>query len=115
MMNMADIPVGKPALKLGAREAVGFHHTPIGICHSELEHRLCKIDGNGSSIHVGLLLFDEPDLHANENQGATLAQKTGGVHPITQAARQSYATRAWLAVRGKFSQVWPWRRAVGAP
>jgi len=29
------------------------------IGHGKLKHGLCKIDGNGSSIHVGLLTFED--------------------------------------------------------
>lgn len=29
------------------------------IGHGRLEYRLCKIDSNGSSIHVGLLTFED--------------------------------------------------------
>ena len=53
--DQGHTPVGKPALKLDAREASGFHHTPVFIGNDELEDRLFKIDGNGSSINVGLL------------------------------------------------------------
>jgi hypothetical protein len=57
--DQGDIPIGKPALELGAAQALGFNDTPVFIGYSELEHGLCKIDGNGSSIHVGLLMFED--------------------------------------------------------
>ena len=55
MMTRRHIAVGKPAFELGAGQALGFNHAPVFIGHGELKHRLCKIDGNSSSIHVGLL------------------------------------------------------------
>jgi hypothetical protein len=55
--DQRDIAIGKPALELGAGQALGFDHAPVFIGHGELENRLCKIDGNSSSIHVGLLTF----------------------------------------------------------
>jgi hypothetical protein len=57
----------------------------VFISHSKLKDRLCKIDGNSSSIHVGLLTIERPDPHAYDDQSATVAQKDGGVHPIIQA------------------------------
>lgn len=55
--DQIHVPVGKPAFELGAGQALGFDHAPVLIGHSELKNRLCKIDGNSSSIHVGLLTF----------------------------------------------------------
>jgi hypothetical protein len=53
------IAVGKPALKLGAGQALGFVNAPVLVSHSELKNRLSKIDGNGSSIHLGLHSFED--------------------------------------------------------
>ena len=49
----------KPARKLRSRLTVRFHHAPGVIGHSELKHRLCQINGNGNSIHFGLLSFEQ--------------------------------------------------------
>jgi hypothetical protein len=57
--DQGNIPVDEPALELGSGEAVGFNEFPAGIGHGQLEHRLCQINCNGCSIHVGLLSFDE--------------------------------------------------------
>jgi hypothetical protein len=57
--DQANITIGKPALELGARQALGFDNAPGCIGHGQLEDGLCQIDGNGCSIHVGLLSFED--------------------------------------------------------
>ena len=47
--------VGEPALELPAGEAVALNHPPVLIGHGELENVLCQVDGDGRSIHLGLL------------------------------------------------------------
>ena len=54
-MGEGHVAVGKPALELGAGETMRFDDMPGVIGHGELKNRLCQIDGNGCSIHVGLL------------------------------------------------------------
>ena len=55
--HQADASVGEPALELGAREALGFDDVPVFIGHGKLEDGLCQINGDGCSIHLGLLSF----------------------------------------------------------
>jgi len=55
--DQGHIAIDEPAFKLGAGEAVGFDDSPGRIGHGQLEDGLCQINGNGCSIHVGLLLL----------------------------------------------------------
>ena len=48
--------VVEPARKLGPRQSCFLNHLPVPISASELEGVLGQINGNGSSIHLGLLL-----------------------------------------------------------
>jgi hypothetical protein len=57
--HQANIPIGKPAFELSASEPVLLSDAPGPIGHGQLEHRLCQIDGNGYSIHIGLLSFED--------------------------------------------------------
>ena len=60
--HQADGAVGKPALELGAREALLLNDPPAAIGDGELEDGLRQIDSHdgqcGSSIHLGLLLVE---------------------------------------------------------
>src|SRR2546422_7524805 len=49
-------PVVEPPCKLGPRQSRFLDHLPAPIGSSELKDVLGQIDGNGSSIHLGLLL-----------------------------------------------------------
>jgi hypothetical protein len=51
-------PVVDPARKLRLREPRFLHHPPALIGNGDFEHVLGQIHGNGSSIHLGLLLSD---------------------------------------------------------
>ena len=53
--NQTDFTIGKPALELGTGQAMSLDNAPGRIGHGELEDGLCKINGNGSSMHFGLL------------------------------------------------------------
>ena len=53
--DQGHLAVGESAFELGAGEAMRFNDAPGVIGHGELENRLCPIDGNRCSIHVGLL------------------------------------------------------------
>lgn len=55
--HKADGSVNKSALELGAGQALGFNDMPVLIGHDELEDGLCQINGDGCSIHIGLLSF----------------------------------------------------------
>ena len=50
-----DGTVSEPAFKLPAREAMACGDLPVLIGHGELKDVLCQIDGDGRSIHLGLL------------------------------------------------------------
>lgn len=50
--DQIDVTIGEPALELGTRQAVLLNDAPRGIGDGQLEDGLCKIDGNGCSIHV---------------------------------------------------------------
>jgi hypothetical protein len=76
--DQADIPIGKPALELGAGEALGFNDAPVLVGHGELEHGFGKIDGNGSSIHLGLLTFDEDLIPTPMKTSASISRKQTG-------------------------------------
>jgi hypothetical protein len=62
---------------LGAREALGFKHAPVLIGYGELENGLCKIDGNGSSIHFGLLTLKDLIPIPMTTSTQLLRKKTG--------------------------------------
>jgi len=53
--HQADAAVRKPALELAAGKALAFDDLPVVIGDGELEDVLCQIDGDGRSIHLGLL------------------------------------------------------------
>lgn len=57
---------------------------PGSIGDSQLEDGLCKIDGNGSSIHFGLLSFEDLTPTPMKTRAPISAQTSGGVHPIIQ-------------------------------
>ena len=42
---------------LGGREPLVFNDAPVLVGHGKLEDGLCQINGDGCSIHVGLLSF----------------------------------------------------------
>jgi hypothetical protein len=81
------ITVGKPALELGAREALGFNHAPVFIGYGELKDGLCKIDGNGSSIHVGLLTLKDLIPIPMTTSKQLLRKKTGESIPSVERDR----------------------------
>ncbi len=68
----------KSALELGAGEALGFNDAPVLVGHGELEHGLGKIDGNGSSMHVALLTFDEDLIPTPMKTSAPISRKQMG-------------------------------------
>lgn len=53
--HLARLAVAEEALELRARQAVRTGDASARISLGHLEDRLCKIDGDGCSIHVGLL------------------------------------------------------------
>jgi hypothetical protein len=57
--DQAHRAVGKEAFELPPCEPMRAHDAPVLIGFGQLEDRLCKIDGHGSSIHVGLLSFED--------------------------------------------------------
>jgi len=72
-----------------ASVALGFNHAPLVIGNGELKHGLGKIDGIGSSIHVGLLtlkdLFPTPMKTSKE----LLRQTTGESIPSVELTLRS--------------------------
>jgi hypothetical protein len=81
--DQPHIPIYKPAFELGAGEALRFNHMPFLIGNGELKHGLGKVDGNGSSIHVGLLTLKELFPTPMKTSKPLLRKTTGRVHPIT--------------------------------
>jgi len=57
--HQIHLAVGKPALNLGAAQALGFNHAPVFIGDGKLEDGFGQIDGHGSSMHFGLLSFED--------------------------------------------------------
>jgi hypothetical protein len=53
--HQAHRTIVEPALELPKREARALKHLPVLIGRDELEYALGKVNGNGSSIHLGLL------------------------------------------------------------
>jgi len=47
--------IAEPALELTTRQARPLQHRPVHIGDGELEDALGKVNGNTSSIHIGLL------------------------------------------------------------
>jgi hypothetical protein len=92
--DQAYVAVGKPALELGARETLGIYNPPMFIGHSELENRLCKIDGNGSSIHVGLLTLKDLIPMPMTTRAPLLRKKTGEASPsVNRTCAKNRAVR----------------------
>ena len=87
--DQIHFPVEKPTFELCSREALGFHHAPLRIGHSQLKDRLCKIDGNGSSIHVGLLTLKELIPIPMTTSTQLLRKKTGESIPSVEATNCS--------------------------
>ena len=54
--DQRDIAILKPALELGAGEAMRLDDLPGRIGHGQLEDAFCQIDSNGSSMHFGFPL-----------------------------------------------------------
>jgi len=95
--DQPHIPVHKPAFELGASEALGFNHTPLVIGNSELKHGLGKIDGNGSSIHVGLLTLKELFPTPMKTSTQLLRKTTGESIPsVERTCAKSRAGRSLL-------------------
>ena len=53
--HAADGSVHEPAFELASRQPRALSHLPVRIGHGQLEHALCEIHGDGSSIHERLL------------------------------------------------------------
>ena len=100
--DQADIAIGKPALELGARQALGFDHAPGRIGHGQLEDGLCQIDGNGCSIHVGLLSFEDLIPTPMKTSAPMWRKKRGESIPSvnTDAQGRPRASRAPPVVAG---------------
>jgi hypothetical protein len=61
--NPSDRSIDEPALELTAREAVALDDLPLVISDGELEDVLCQVNGDGRSIHLGLLPVRCADRH----------------------------------------------------
>ncbi|MFO1376814.1 MAG: hypothetical protein U1F14_07415 [Steroidobacteraceae bacterium] len=55
-MTTRSTTVVEPAFELAARQPCTFDDAPVAIGDGQLEDALCQIDGDGRSIHLGLLL-----------------------------------------------------------
>ena len=73
--DQVHLSVGKPAFELAARHAMGLDHLPRGIGHRKLENGLGQINGDGSSIHVGLLLSWFAPAHHRLERGTMMPGK----------------------------------------
>ena len=72
--------------------SLGFNDAPVLVGHGELEHGLGKIDRNGSSIHVGLLTFDEDLIPTPMKTRARISRKqTGESIPSLEPTRTGMA------------------------
>ena len=85
----AVLAVQELAFELGACETLGLHHTPVLIGHGKLKHGLCKIDGNGSSIHVGLLTFEDLIPTPMKTRAPLLRKQRGASIPSIDRAASS--------------------------
>ena len=59
--HQPHLAIDEPALELVACQAMGFQYLPMRIGHGQLEHALCQVNGDSSSIHVGLLSLMSAD------------------------------------------------------
>ena len=87
--DQGHISVDKPAFKLGACQPLGFNHVPMFISHGQLKNRLCKINSNGSSIHVGLLLFKDLIATPMKTRAPLLRKKRGESIPSIERTSSS--------------------------
>ena len=86
--------------KLGAAKAVLFDDLPIVIGYGNLEYTLGQINGNGSSMHFGLL-SSKTDPHPHEHRLRLLgAEKTGESIPSVNLTTESGALSERAASRG---------------
>ena len=101
MMTRRHVPVVEPALELGAGQAVRFDNLPVVIGNSQLEDTLGQINGNGSSMHFGLLSL-KTDPHPHEHRWRQFgAKKTGESIPSFKRARAAFwRTVPWNALFG---------------
>ena len=79
--------------------SLGFNDVPVLVGHGELEHGLGKIDRNGSSIHVGLLTFDEDLIPTPMKASAPISRKQTGesipsIEPTAASALRALAASA---------------------
>ena len=100
--HQAHRSVGEETLELSARQALLFDHAPRSIGDGDLKHGLRKIDSNNrqrhGSIHLGIILVTLTPHTQHEANWHDDAERSGGVHPITQADRSPAAlTRRPLA------------------
>jgi hypothetical protein len=80
--------------------SLGFNDAPVLVGHGELEHGLGKIDRNGSSIHVGLLTFDEDLIPTPMKTSALISRKQTGesipsFEPTRTGVRRSAVISFW--------------------
>ncbi len=120
--HQAHLSAEKPTFELGACEALGFDDAPLLIGGSQLENRLCKIDSNGSSIHVGLLTFERPDPMPMTTRAPLSRKKSGECIPsierqpvstpsvIPTSFSPSAFVRALIPYLEAFAEVDPTRR-----
>jgi hypothetical protein len=102
--DQANIAIGKPALELRACQALGFDHAPGRIGHGQLEDGLCQINGNGCSIHVGLLSFEDLIPTPMKTRAPMWRQKRGESIPSidTDAQVRPAASRPPVMRAGHF-------------
>ncbi|MBV6425124.1 MAG: hypothetical protein NAOJABEB_02938 [Steroidobacteraceae bacterium] len=55
--------VGEEAFALRARQSMAFDDPPVLVGHREFEDVLCQVDGDGRSMHLGLLPVGCADTH----------------------------------------------------
>ncbi len=90
MTIIANTTIDEPAFKLGTREALCLNHAPLIVGCSDLENGFGQIDGHGSSMHIGLLSFDEDLTSTPMKTSALLSRKQTG-EPIPSFVWDGFA------------------------
>ena len=100
--DQGDIAIGKPALELSAGEPVFLCDAPRRIGDGQLEDGLCQIDGDGCSIHVGLLLFEDLIRTSMKTSAPMWREKQG--ESIPSINRTSNSKLRLLSAAGYFER-----------
>lgn len=88
--------VGKPALELGAGQALGFNDAPVLVGDGDLKNRFDQVSGHGSSMHIEIPSFFEDLIPTPMKTSAPISCKQTG-KSIPSIERTLQGLRPWAA------------------